>query len=354
MLSVIDMHLPRNRQRDGHPLHHATSYPASFRPEHVGRLLDAHPGRVVGDRLGGRGTVLVEGRLRGRTVYTSDLLETSVAILKGKATWVPQAVLEAAIDELPLDGPAPPLPEHFACLYDPVMWPQVWCLRRALLHAGDEPIANVLRMLALGRLHGGAGHYFSVPLLPGTGGLRVNIGCPRPDQLRRTYLGEANTCGNVKAILKWAVARYVPKEPLPGRSAVAQVDARNTKLPSRILDLLLESPPFLDSLDHSDQNWVRQWFVGCDAVTGQEPYVWRSDEAFSAFLGDMLLEAHRILKLGGILLLELGFLKANRCLTAFRRSLSLPEVRGKFSLNATLHLHRDRQQANVIYRLRSR
>ena len=71
------------------------------------------------------------------------------------------------------------------------------------------------------------------------------------------------------------------------------------------VDLVVTSPPFLDTIDYMQDNWLRMWFCGIEIEQGK---IWqlKSLEDWVARMTDVLAELYRVLKRGGRIAFEVG------------------------------------------------
>lgn len=71
------------------------------------------------------------------------------------------------------------------------------------------------------------------------------------------------------------------------------------------VDLVVTSPPFLDTIDYMQDNWLRMWFCGIEIAQGK---IWqlKSLEDWVARMTDVFVELRRILKPGGKIAFEVG------------------------------------------------
>ena len=69
--------------------------------------------------------------------------------------------------------------------------------------------------------------------------------------------------------------------------------------------MVVTSPPFLDTIDYMQDNWLRMWFCGIEIEQGK---IWqlKSLEDWVARMTDVLAELYRVLKHGGRIAFEVG------------------------------------------------
>ena len=78
-----------------------------------------------------------------------------------------------------------------------------------------------------------------------------------------------------------------------------------TKISSESVDLVVTSPPFLDTVDYEQDNWLRMWFCDISIETGK---IWqlKSLEDWVSRMTDVFVELYRVLKPSGRIAFEVG------------------------------------------------
>ena len=81
--------------------------------------------------------------------------------------------------------------------------------------------------------------------------------------------------------------------------------ASTPQLGSDSVDLVVTSPPFLDTVDYAQDNWLRSWFCGIDADSVP---IWhlRSIFDWTAAMTRAFTELHRVLRPDGFVAFEVG------------------------------------------------
>ena len=80
---------------------------------------------------------------------------------------------------------------------------------------------------------------------------------------------------------------------------------RTPQIADESVDLVVTSPPFLDTIDYMQDNWLRMWFCSIEIEQGK---IWqlKSLEDWTARMTAVFMELHRILKPGGRIAFEVG------------------------------------------------
>jgi DNA modification methylase len=286
-------------------------FPEAFVRKH---LVWSKPGDIVFDPFSGRGTTVFESLLNNRVGYGCDLNSVGVCVSNAKADPPRYVELCARIDELStskieqdrtLSGD-----EFFRACFHADTLQQLLFLRRTLkwkTNRSDRFIAA----LVLGSLHGESHRserYFSnrMPRTISTKPVysvgwwkRHKLIAPRRDVFK---------------ILKEMVDFRFASEPANSRGKVKQIDARKAinafpELEGRV-PLIITSPPYLDTTNFEEDQWLRLWFLGGpprpsvrpdgDDRHGDEDKYWSFlTEAWAGLAPMLKRNAHIIVRIGG-------------------------------------------------------
>jgi len=298
-----------------HPFHSICPYFAMFPEEFVAEQLLRHTtlGDTVFDPFCGRGTTVFESLLHGRRAAGSDINPVAACIAGAKADAPSFPDLLVRIDQL--EGAAPDtLAEGPSVFFDACFAPrtlgQILYLRDNLDWQND-PVDRFLAAMTLGALHGES-HRSKLYLsnrMPRT----IST---KPDYSVRWWAEKGLTAPERNAfevLRKLAAFRY-QMPPAATRGLVKQGDAREVSTQFDALKgavkLVVTSPPYLDTTDYAEDQWLRLWFLGGparpiarqhkdDRIT-QAPIYWRFLEESWAGLQPLLSdEAVVVVRIGG-------------------------------------------------------
>lgn len=310
-----------SRQRQASSLHEI-SYRACFKPQLPRFFLEAltEPGDSVYDPFAGRGTTVIEAGLMGRNVIANDINPLS-AILAQPRFFVPGPDEVAhRLSSIPLNtgGKAE---IDLSMFYHPHTEAEIVALRRYLLVREKEETADWvdrwIRMVATNRLTGHSSGFFSVYTLPPNqavspeGQVRINKKRKqvpeyreiKPRILRKSASLMRNLSEGERASLQAAgvKAKFLCR------------DARSTpEVPTESVKLTVTSPPFLDVVQYSQDNWLRCWFNG---ISPEEVAAITTTNALAQWcqvMEQVFAELFRITIPGGWVAFEVGEVRKGR------------------------------------------
>ena len=224
---------------------------------------------VVFDPFCGRGTTVFESLIRGRQSAGCDVHPVAYCVAGAKSD--PPARIEVLerLSRLEKESGSfqPPddegeLSEFFSLCFDPATYKQLRFLRANLNWCHDR-IERFITALCLGALHGESHrspNYFSNRM-------------PRTISTKPGYSirwwrknGYSPPARDVFAILRYMNSYRFRTAPPRERGEVALADARDAAaafphLVGRVTDVIT-SPPYLDTTNYREDQWLRLWFLG--------------------------------------------------------------------------------------------
>lgn len=308
------------RQRQASSLQEV-SYRACFKPQlprFFINLLTA-PGDLVYDPFSGRGTTIIEAALLGRNVVSNDVNPLS-KILAAPRLSVPD--ISAVVDRLSQIPPVSVKDQDLSMFYHPETEMEIAALRYYLMEKKErlqeDPVDQWIRMVATNRLTGHSKGFFSVYTLP------PNQAVSRERQLKinakRNQQPDYRDTGEL--IIKKTRSLVKNLEPgelqnLQNASQTAlflEEDARQTTaIPAESVQLTVTSPPFLDVVQYSQDNWLRCWFNHIDVKQIETRITMAGTvKGWCDVMGDVFRELYRITKKGGWVAFEVGEVKQGR------------------------------------------
>lgn len=305
-----------SRQRQASSLHEI-SYRACFKPQLPAYFIRRYtrPGGVVLDPFLGRGTTALEAALRGRVPIGNDANPLSAILTLPRVCLPDPERLAARIEGLRLDRRRK-AGRDLSMFYHPDTLGEIVSLRD---HLSERAAAGVedaedrwIRMTATNRLTGHSPGFFSVYTLP------PNQAASADAQVRiNARLRQKPEYRDVKKLLLKKTRRLLRDVAPRTRAALAAAArgarfltgdaARLSGVADGAVDLVVTSPPFLDVVDYTADNWLRNWFNGIDgaAVAGRLTLP-RSLSDWSRSMAGVFRELFRVVRPGGRVAFEVG------------------------------------------------
>ena len=162
-----------------------------------------------------------------------------------------------------------------------------------------------LQMVACSRLTGHSTGFFSVFTLPPN--LAASVDSQRRINKKRNQKPEYR---NTKALIHRKSKQLLRHSLLDcfwrdDALLLTESADKTPQIEDGSVDLVVTSPPFLDTIDYIQDNWLRMWFCGIEIEQGK---IWqlKSLEDWVTRMTDVLVELHRVLKHGGRIAFEVG------------------------------------------------
>ena len=271
---------------------------------------------VVFDPFCGRGTTVFESLIHGREAAGCDVHPVAVCVAGAKSNPPTRSevferllMLEEESFSFQSSASGGELAEFFGLCFDPTTYDQVCFLRKNLDWRKDRT-DRFIAALSLGALHGESHrspNYFSNRM-------------PRTISTKPAYSvrwwrekGYKPPSRDVFSILRYMNDYRFKTSPPLHHGEIALSDARNAAeifphLVGRVTDVVT-SPPYLDTTNYREDQWLRLWFLGGEATVSHS----RNDdrhyntEKYQAFLTEawtgmaplLAEEARIVVRIGG-------------------------------------------------------
>ena len=294
-------------QRQSHSIHEV-SYRACFKAElprfFIQNLTDV--GSVVYDPFMGRGTTLIEAALLDRVPYGCDVNPLSIALVRPRLN--PPSVFEVRerLAKMAWCDIGKPTNIKLLAFYHPTTLSQIEYLQQ-WLHVRERTeeydyVDDWIKMVAISRLSGHSKGFFSTKTLPPNQAVTA-----KRQLLINAKLNQSPTMKNVpELILKKSRSLLTDRAPRSREFVLLTNSAWNTpEIPNDTVDLVVTSPPFLDTVNYVADNWLRCWFVGSNEEPADITQL-KHLEDWSTFVYNTLCELHRVLKPFGYVAFEVG------------------------------------------------
>jgi SAM-dependent methyltransferase len=303
-----------SRQRAAHSLHEV-SYRACFKPQlprfFIERL--TKPGDRVYDPFMGRGTTPLEAALLARASVGCDINPLSRVLVEAR---LHPPSLDAVRQRLMnVDWKAnKEFPEDLLTFYHPDTLRGICALKAYLLHrleAGPlDAVDAWVRMVAVNRLTGHSPGFFSVYTLPPNQAVSLasqkKINAERNQVPPRRSVPKLIFAKSRSLLDDFDDATRTRFAEISGRTLFLTAPAASTpEIQSATVNLVVTSPPFLDVVDYSGDNWLRCWF--CDINPAEVKLtILKKIEDWRAAMTAVFSELRRVLAPGGHVAFEVG------------------------------------------------
>ncbi|QCE32496.1 site-specific DNA-methyltransferase [Acetobacteraceae bacterium] len=299
-----------SKQRQDHSLHRI-SYRGCFKAQ-LPEFFITHlteQGDFVFDPFMGRGTTLLQAHLMGRRVGGNDLNPLSALLCRPRLNPPTLEETREALNKVPWEK-GRITQNELRVFYHPKTLKHLEALRVwTKKNAPQDPVADWIRMVALNRLTGHSEGFFSVRSMPPS--QAISLKSQRRlnqqegiDPRDKQYLKNIPEIILRKSHLLLKDGRP-PKAPLSEPLFLNKNSWNLREIPSETVDLIVTSPPFLDTLHYRDDNWLRCWFAGRKSEKIKIP-MQKTPKSWQEMIQKTLKEQERILKRGGFLALEVG------------------------------------------------
>ncbi len=293
------------KQRTGHSLHEV-SYRACYKPQVPAYFIRkfCKPGCVIYDPFMGRGTTLIEAQLYGHRVIGNDINPLSKVLTYPRLNPPKLVDIEKQLQEINLNTSAK-IDQELLVFFHKETLQEIYGWRTYFQGHQSDVVDAWLQMVACSRLTGHSAGFFSVFTLPPN--LAASVDSQRRINKNRNQKPEYR---DTKALI-YRKSKYLLRQSLPDsffrNDALLLTESadKTPQIADGSVDLVVTSPPFLDTIDYMQDNWLRMWFCGIDIERAK---VWqlKSLENWAARMTDVFTELRRVLKPGGRVAFEVG------------------------------------------------
>ena len=302
---------------------HEIAYRACFKPQLPRFLIEllTQESDVVFDPFAGRGTTVIEAGLLKRNVISNDTNPLSEILCRPRFFIPKLNDLETRLDQIPIDTKTS-ADIDLSMFYHPQTESEIISLRCYLSQrqeSGEEDyLDSWIRMVATNRLTGHSPGFFSVYTLPPNQAVLPDSQI-RINEKRKQKPEYRNTKRLVMKKSRSLMARLTErqKQNLKEIGMRALFISRDARYCPEIIDssvnLTVTSPPFLDVVHYSHDNWLRCWFnsINPDEITSRVTMSKTVDEWCSVVAG-VFEELYRITKINGWVAFEVGEVRNGR------------------------------------------
>lgn len=300
------------KQKQGSSLHEI-AYRACFKSELPRFFIEllSNEGDIVYDPFLGRGTTVVEAGLLARNTIGNDINPLSKILSKPRIFLPSLKEVNERLKIVPINYNIKP-DMDLSMFYHPKTEKEIYSLREYLLNKKLDNIDEWIRMVATNRLTGHSKGFFSVYTLPPNQAVsskrQIIINEKRNqkpeyrDIKKLIFKKTHDLVRNVNELQKNNLKK------INTNSIFLNEDARKTKkIKDASVQLTVTSPPFLDTVQYSQDNWLRCWFNGIDPEKiSKKITMSRNLNDWIVVMKDVFRELFRITKKDGWVAFEVG------------------------------------------------
>lgn len=316
------------RQRQASSLHEV-SYRACFKPQLPRFFINllTREGDTVYDPFSGRGTSVIEAALLGRRIIANDVNPLSEILSRPRLFLPDVAALRERLERIS-HRPAVSPKIDLSMFYHPDTLDEICALREYLAarrkSRENDELDDWIQMVATNRLTGHSKGFFSVYTLPPNQALsaqrqqKINRERQQVPEYRDTH---QLILRKSKSLLRNVSNSQLQKLKISAKSAIfLNTDARSTpEISDHAVHLAVTSPPFLNVVQYSNDNWLRCWFNNIpDNQVAKKITMADSVSGWSQVMHAVFLELYRVTRPGGWVAFEVGEVR--------KKSVKLDEV----------------------------
>lgn len=305
-----------SQQRQAHSLHEI-SYRACFKPQlprfFIQRFTKEND--IVYDPFTGRGTTIIEAALLNRNIISNDINPISKIFCRGRLHIPHVFELKERLFSIPIYKNI--LPDRdLSMFYHTETMKEILSLKHSIqeriINAKADALDFWIQMVATNRLTGHSKGFFSVYTLP------PNQAVSPKRQLKiNEQKNQIPEYRNTKEIIFKKSKQLLrdittPQIQILKNKAEASLfltkDASDTpEIPNESIQLTVTSPPFLDVVQYTDDNWLRCWFNDIDTEEiAKHITITKKLSDWIIIMTKVFKELYRITKQEGYVAFEVG------------------------------------------------
>lgn len=289
-------------------LHQMAPYIGKMKSTMARTLIEtfSDPGNMVCDPFVGAGGIALECLIAGRGITASDINPYAITLTRAKLTppkTMGEALEKAAfyLDQMKsLTGNVnlDKIPEWVRSFFHPETLRELLVLTKLLRQNKEDFLLACL----LGILHHQRPGFLSYPASHLVPYLRTRK-FPK-DEFPELYEYRA-VAPRLEKKIQRAYRRF-PDVDLDTPRSCALKNVANLALPKESIDVVITSPPYMNTLDYARDNRLRLWFLGVTEYRSYDKSVGSNREKFMSLMEQCLRNIHYGLRIGGKCILVIG------------------------------------------------
>ncbi len=311
---ISEFWTPRQRQACSI---HEISYRACFKPQlpkfFIELLSDA--GDIVYDPFSGRGTTVIQAGLMSRKIVSNDVNPLSLILARPRFYPPELDDVSERLGQIPFDSSLKTDIDLSMFFHERTLQ-EILSLKKYLKekikNRRDDKIDKWIAMIATNRLTGHSTGFFSVYTLPPN--QAVSPERQKKINLMRKQIPHYRDTNQIilkktKTLLR--TLTDIDRKSLgeAGKTGLFLCNdaSRTSEIRSGTIQLTVTSPPFLDVVQYSKDNWLRRWFNSLDEGSVSDDITMATTIGqWSKFIESVFLELNRITRPNGWVAFEVG------------------------------------------------
>ncbi len=311
-----------SKQRKSNSIHEI-SYRACFKPQLPNFFISllTKPSDIVYDPFSGRGTTIIEAALLNRNIISNDINPLSKIFCKPRL-FIPNIdEIQKRLNEIEIKNNLKSDIDLSMFFHDNTL-KEILSIKNYLINKEkdniNDHVDDWIRMVATNRLTGHSKGFFSIYTLPPNQALLPER--QKIINLKRNITPEYR---NVKQIIlkkSKSLLRNINNikinelKNIGLNSIFLESDASETKeIKDNIVTLIVTSPPFLDVVHYSNDNWMRLWFNNIDYNEVSKKITFTKNiSEWNKKMESVLIELYRVTKPNGYIAFEVGEVKKGK------------------------------------------
>jgi len=299
------------------------SYRACFKPQLPRFFIEllTGPGDTVYDPFAGRGTTILEAALHGRKVAANDINPLSKILTEPRLDPPPLRAIEKRLSEIPYTCNSNSELD-LSMFYHPQTEAEILSLRDYLdakrNNGTEDQIDRWIRMAATNRLSGHSKGFFSVYTMPpnqavsAESQIKINLKRNQKPEYRSTKAIIAHKSKQLMRNMDEGQIRRL-KEASQSALFLEKDASRTCELTDQSITLTVTSPPFLNVVQYSSDNWLRCWFNCIDMNNIDKKITMASSlKEWASIMKGVFEELFRITRPGGWVAFEVGEVRGGK------------------------------------------
>ncbi len=305
-----------SKQRQANPIHEI-SYRACFKPQLPDYFILKYTGKgdTVYDPFAGRGTTAIQAALQARKVIQNDVNPLSALLTSARLAVPALDEIKERLEDIKINNELESdinleMFFHSQTLKE-ILSLKEYFIERKRNNTFDE-VDSWISMVATNRLTGHSTGFFSVYSFPPNQAvsqksqIRINKKRNQIPPYRDTFTIIMKKSKSLQSKLD-SVTKNNLREAYASAKFFSLPADSTPEIENNSVALTITSPPFLDIVQYSEDNWLRCWFNSLNTQEIESDItIARDSKTWGDYMNRVLVELFRITKTGGHVAFEVG------------------------------------------------